>query len=178
MNLELKNIKHTAWASEETNCYQASLYLDGKPLATVSNDGKGGADDHYQHSAFKKENFRKSFFDMMTEIDDYFKGLPKKKYHHEYSAFKVDAPRNGAKSYEYELEMDLEIWCGEQLEKWQFAKDMKKIMRTKHLCKDEKGFFTCPHEVKVARIIRDNPKTIILNDLPFDEALTLYMGEA
>ena len=96
---------------------------------------------------------------MMTEIDDYFKGLPKKKYD------------------DFELDMDLELWCGEQLEKWQSAKDMKKIMRTKHLCKDEKGFFTYPHEVKVARIIRDNPKAIILNDLPFDEALTLYMGE-
>lgn len=160
MNLELKNIKHTAWASEETNCYQASLYLDGKPLAIVDNDGRGGCDRQDAHPSFKKENFRKSFFDIMTEIDDYFKGLPKKKYD------------------DFELDMDLELWCGEQLAKWQSAKDMKKIMRTKHLCKDEKGFFTYPHEVKVARIIRDNPKSIILNDLPFDEALTLYMGEA
>jgi len=28
MKLELKNIKHTSWASEETHCYQASLYSD------------------------------------------------------------------------------------------------------------------------------------------------------
>ena len=159
MNLELKNIKHTAWASEETNCYQASVYLDGKPLAIVDNDGRGGCDRQNSHPSFKKENFRKSFFDIMTEIDDYFKGLPKKKCD------------------DFELDMDLELWCGEQLEKWQSAKDMKKIMRTKHLCKDEKGFFTYPHEVKVARIIRDNPKAVILNDMPFDEALTLYMGE-
>ncbi len=44
MKIELKNIKHAAFASQETHCYSANLYVDGKKYAHVSNDGHGGAD--------------------------------------------------------------------------------------------------------------------------------------
>ena len=163
MKLELKSIQYSSFASQETSCYQAKLYVDGKPFATVGNEGCGGCD--YQHSLTKHD---KEFMDKLDDINKYLKTLPKIKSRFNFAD-------EGEKVHEFEV--DLELWCGEQLEKWQSAKDMKKIMRTKHLCKDEKGFFTYPHEVKVARIIRDNPKALILNDLPFDEALTLYMGE-
>lgn len=52
MKLELKNIKHSEFASQETHCYQASLYVDGKRVATVGNDGHGGCD--YQHPVSKE----------------------------------------------------------------------------------------------------------------------------
>ncbi len=42
--IELKNIKHSAFASEETHCYQATVYVDGKRWAIVGNDGHGGCD--------------------------------------------------------------------------------------------------------------------------------------
>lgn len=42
MKIELKNIKHSEWASEETNCFQANIYLNGKQVGYCSNDGKGG----------------------------------------------------------------------------------------------------------------------------------------
>jgi len=29
MKIELKNIKHSEFASQETNCYQATIYIDG-----------------------------------------------------------------------------------------------------------------------------------------------------
>lgn len=44
MKIELKNIKHSEFASFETHCYQATLYIDGKRTATVANDGHGGCD--------------------------------------------------------------------------------------------------------------------------------------
>ena len=44
MKIELKNIKLAQFASQETNCYQASIYVDGKKSGTVRNDGQGGAD--------------------------------------------------------------------------------------------------------------------------------------
>ena len=53
MNLEMKAIKFSEWASEETYCYQANVYLDGKPFAMVSNDGHGGCDRDYSHNKFK-----------------------------------------------------------------------------------------------------------------------------
>jgi len=45
MKLELKNIKVCKWASEETHCYQAVVYVNGKPAIEVSNEGHGGEDN-------------------------------------------------------------------------------------------------------------------------------------
>lgn len=53
MKLELKNIKHANWASEETQCYNAVLYVDGDPFLMVSNEGRGGADRDDQDPRFK-----------------------------------------------------------------------------------------------------------------------------
>jgi hypothetical protein len=53
MKLELKSIKHAQWKSEETHCYDAKLYVDGKPFALVGNHGQGGADTEYQDPRFK-----------------------------------------------------------------------------------------------------------------------------
>jgi hypothetical protein len=44
MRLTVKNYKRVEWASEETDCYQATLYLDGQRIGTAENDGHGGAD--------------------------------------------------------------------------------------------------------------------------------------
>jgi hypothetical protein len=42
MKIELKNVKHSEFASQETDCFQASVYIDGKKAGTVQNDGHGG----------------------------------------------------------------------------------------------------------------------------------------
>ncbi len=42
--LMLKAIKHAEFASAETHCYSAALYLRGKPAAEMSNGGQGGPD--------------------------------------------------------------------------------------------------------------------------------------
>lgn len=42
--IELKNIKHFAAMSQETYCYTATLYVDGKKFGTVGNEGHGGCD--------------------------------------------------------------------------------------------------------------------------------------
>lgn len=45
--IQLKNVKYAAFASEETHCYDASVYFDGKKVGTVKNDGHGGCDYQY-----------------------------------------------------------------------------------------------------------------------------------
>lgn len=42
--LSLKALKYSAFASEETHCFEAKLCIDGKPAFVVSNDGHGGSD--------------------------------------------------------------------------------------------------------------------------------------
>ena len=45
MKIELRNIKHAAFASEETYCFSATVYVDGKKAGSARNAGKGGATD-------------------------------------------------------------------------------------------------------------------------------------
>lgn len=47
MKIELKNIKQAKFLSEETPAYSASLYVDGKKIGDVSNNGHGGCDSFY-----------------------------------------------------------------------------------------------------------------------------------
>jgi hypothetical protein len=44
LRLTVKNYKRAEWASEETDCFTASLYLDGKKIGWARNDGRGGCD--------------------------------------------------------------------------------------------------------------------------------------
>jgi len=47
MKIELKNIKYSDWGSEETHCFKADLYLNGKKIGHAENDGKGGNTNYY-----------------------------------------------------------------------------------------------------------------------------------
>ena len=47
MKITLKNVKVHRDLSEETLCFSASIYLDGKKAGTVSNRGCGGCNVHY-----------------------------------------------------------------------------------------------------------------------------------
>lgn len=47
MKLGLRKVKVYDELSEETICFTADLYADGKKVATVKNDGRGGSTDVY-----------------------------------------------------------------------------------------------------------------------------------
>jgi hypothetical protein len=156
MRLEWKNIKHTEWASEETHCYQASLYVDGKPVAIVSNDGRGGPDRDYPHPKFKGEYRAK-----MTEVHDYIKSVPPSPFSYE-----------GADGvlFHGSLPQTLEAWSCDVVNDWLSARDLKKNLKKHFLFQfaDKDGVFA--HKTRPSRA----DKAVILNDLPFDEALAIW----
>jgi hypothetical protein len=45
MKCELKSLKVCKFASHETTCYEAKLFIDGVFAAHCSNDGQGGSDN-------------------------------------------------------------------------------------------------------------------------------------
>jgi len=150
MKLELKNIKHTEWASQETLCYQADLYVDGKPVALVSNDGHGGCDREYQHPKHKGD-FRVWVL-AMAAVHDYFASLP------------MDE--------KYGMAQQLEYWCADTVNDYLTARDLKKALRKKFLftLKDRAGLY----ESKTRPSPTDNDVALLLNDAPFDDALAIY----
>ena len=156
MKLELKNIKHTSWASEETHCYQASLYVDGKPVAIVSNDGHGGADRDYSHPKFKGE-----YRDTMRKVHEYFDGIPPSPFSYEGA--------DGVMIHD-SLPQTLEGWCCDAVNDWLSARELKSKLKKEFLFQfaDKVGVFA--HKTRPSRA----HKAIILNDMPFEDALAIW----
>jgi hypothetical protein len=100
MNLQLKNLKTLASLSEETHCFTATLHLDGKKVATISNHGHGGCDD-----------VRWLDKDAQQRVAAHFAAQPKFETH-------------GTM-----LQPDLEIWVAEQIEFEQTRKQARRLLK-------------------------------------------------
>ncbi len=48
--VELKKVKFAAFASEETHCFSADVYINGERAGTVSNEGRGGGNFYHPMS--------------------------------------------------------------------------------------------------------------------------------
>ena len=165
MKLQLKAIKHTEWASEETHCYQASLYIDGKPVAIVSNDGHGGCDRDYDHPKFKGD-YRAT----MKAVHEYFKSLPN-----------TDA----CNLFPDGMAQQLEYWCADQVNEFLSSRELKRKFKSHVLVqlKYKEGIFQTKYHPTVTKgewiIDKQAGETRrILNDMPFDEALAIWKESA
>lgn len=151
MKIELTAIRYAAFSSEETNCYAANLIIDGRKIGTVGNDGHGGCDHfHGDRAAF-------------AVADAWCKAnLPR--WHHDGQSFGTD----------------LEMRCGQLLDDWLAARELKKTLRSNVLFTDARDgkLYQVRHRGAVDRTIaavaRAHPGAAILNGKPFEEALTLF----
>lgn len=174
MNLTMKAIKYSEWASEETLCYQANVYLDGKPFARVRNDGRGGCDRVEFHEKSPLINLRDGQFvqnawrKKYSEIEAYFKSLPPSPFSYEGT--------NGVMIHD-SLPQSFESWCHDEVREYLIRQDIRKSMRRNHMVKmrddGRKGYYLYEFafEVSVANINNRYPNSVILNDLPFEEAV-------
>lgn len=67
MKIELKNVKYSDFASHETHCFEASVYIDGKRAGIVSNDGQGGSNNYDSRA-------------LVEALKEHAKTLPKLRY--------------------------------------------------------------------------------------------------
>ena len=158
-NIELKNIKYTAWMSEETLCYQATLYVDGVKWGTVSNQGHGGCDDFYGAEGYD--------WDTIKELN--------KQIAETYEPYTY-----GDKS----IDQDLDMVCAGLVNQWLQDRDFTKAMKSKVLFTkpDVRGVWQLavkkPHtlETTLAALRSANPQYTYLADLPVDEAKAIYFA--
>ena len=61
--MEIKNLSHNATFSEETHCFRASVYINGKRMFAVSNRGCGGPNDYLP---FDFANGKEAFVEAMS----------------------------------------------------------------------------------------------------------------
>jgi hypothetical protein len=162
MKIELKNIKHSEFASQETNCYQATIYIDGKRVGTVENAGHGGCDNVYPYQ-------------VAQQIDAYAKTLPK-------TVCSFIDPETGKPA---EMEQDHETIFGDILTSWLMSKDLKRLMSKRIVFVKEDGNVYETKALKAdqlklnlnqSRLPEMLKAKTILNLLPFEQALTIYRG--
>ncbi len=106
MIITLKNIKHSEFASQETNCFEATVYVDGKRSFITSNQGTGGCDDY---RPFTMEGY-KAMREQIEAINAELKLIP---LTGDYA----------------DLTNDLEIAVGDCLTEWLINKDIKKNLK-------------------------------------------------
>lgn len=103
MKIELKGIYHSERMSEETNCFTAMLYVDGKKVANVKNQGHGGCTDIIPLNAECR--------DIIQKAEAFCAALP-------------PILLGGAMG---EIDMDLELYVDRLLEEYLKARDIKKF---------------------------------------------------
>lgn len=105
MNIELRSIRHDSRMSHETECFSAFVYVDGKKVGMVSNDGMGGP-NYYDFDERPLEAYAATFPPVNCEWDP-----------------------------ERPMAMDLELLIGDLLEAHLKAKEFKSLTRNKTVFK-------------------------------------------
>ena len=70
MKIELKSVKINEAFSEETTCFMADVFVNGKKVAHAKNDGHGGCTFYY---AYPNQQ------ELVKQAEQYCKALPKEK---------------------------------------------------------------------------------------------------
>ncbi len=163
--IELRNIKYAAFASEETNCFSADIYINGKKEGDVHNDGHGGCDFFNPHALeVRLDAITNTLPPTICEWIDKETGKP------------------GI------MQQSAELLVGELFEQWLRAKEAgkadKKLQRDLQTrvvftVKGKKGIWVTKkmdaarlRDVLAKRLVKD--ADIILNLLPFAEAKKIH----
>lgn len=119
MEFEIKNVKHSEFASQETHCFEATVYIDGKREFTASNEGHGGCNNYHP---IKGEASNK-LWERIKEINN------------ELKKEKIDVDGTG----KHFIENDLDIVIGDLLNNYLSLKNIKSKLRRKVMAVDAKG---------------------------------------
>lgn len=156
MKIELKNIKYAEFASQETHCFEASVYIDGKRIGTVENDGRGGCHGYHPRTLWQTMNA-------------HAETMPS-------TIWKIDGN-------EIELKADPDTIIDDLLVEYLYSRDLKRAMSKRIVFVREDGVLRESVGLKkddMQKLLSDPalPTKLnankILNLMPFDAALLTY----
>lgn len=155
MKIELKALKYSDFASQETHCFQANIYIDGKMRGWAANDGRGGMTNIQPN-------------DLWAEIKQHTDKIPPTVYKYGDQEMSIEASPD---SYIDEL-VTLAL----------HEKDLKRAMKSKILFTQENQVFETKKltaaqlaaSLANAQLKEKLKADQVLNLLPIGEALKLY----
>jgi len=165
---QLKAVKYSGFASEETHCYEAKLYFDGHHVATVRYDGHGGCD--YQDVVAKQQTRWERLEAVLGLIGPYKTGT-------------------FGDGRDYALKYDVEHVCGDLMNAWLMDKEIKRVMKKDRIVflpegKMNGGFsyfrFNTTDAAAPARlrerIKTEHPQALILTGLPMETLREVWLS--
>jgi|TARA_R100001480_G_scaffold20790_2_gene30678 hypothetical protein len=161
--LEVKNISHYARGSEETPCYNATVYINGKKAIEISNDGRGGMDMQHQYDGFDHG--------IVQQANEWCKKTFGKE------SFKYTS---GGEEETCTYDIDLEQHCHKVLYDWIDTKLLKKDLKKQWLFIEKgqlMGYKRDPRDTEdqfKKFFNTKHPNDKCLNFLPFDDALKMF----
>ena len=153
--LELKNIKYFESMSEETPCYSADIFINGKKAIHVSNHGNGGSDSQFPLDPFTFKDVRDLKEYLIKKSGDDFEPIDSWCQKEMYTAQDRKLLKRNMKKNVMFFENKEDLSKG----KYYMIKIQNNIMGLIAYIKDK------------------YPQSIILNDMPFDKALKTFRNE-
>lgn len=163
MKVELKGVKHAAFASQETPCFEATVWIDGKRAGTVSNEGSGGCNSYDPR-------------DLEGRLDAYAATLPPVVCH--FNDEETGKP--------HVMEQDAELLIGELFADWQIRKDFDRTIKNRLVWIKSDGKLYNSNTLDPAVLSKDiahrpdqtkariKDCQTLLNLLPRDEAFQIF----
>jgi len=152
MKIEIRNVKYAKFASQETECFEATVLINGKVEGHVSNEGHGG-------------NNRYHPFELETKLDEHAKTLPQCET--QYGPLEMSADLIiGELFTNWLLAKDLKNTLKTRV---LFLRDGK-LLQTKKYPKEQLEKIAQTSELALALKAEK-----VLNALPFEEALTIFV---
>lgn len=161
MEVTVKNLNVAHFASDETLCFQATVYIDGKRAFTAKNEGRGGPNMY--EPIGPPFMAREASAAVLQRALKWVRAQPKRKM------------CLGDKIVE--LDPDLDLFVDDAVEDEIAGKKLKRLLV--NIITIERGkVFRYKAKAKQAdatrAILKRTEGPIILNDLPFAQALQLY----
>ena len=167
--IELKGFKHSEFASEETHCFEASVYFNGKKIGVVSNHGQGASDDF--HGAGKNADAYVANNKLWDKIS---------------ARLEEEHPTYYCEFTKEQSHRTMEGWVCMQVNKWLSHKDFKRYMKSKVVFVDPTSddpkairYMTFKGVRKIDQRYVDHnknkyPAYQVLNDMPEADALAIW----
>jgi hypothetical protein len=158
MKIEVRNVKHAAFASEETICFEATVYIDGVKAGTASNEGHGGCNRYHPHSLGER-------------LEAYAKTLPE-----------TDSNLVEDDGKPIMIQPDADCVIGDILSDALLRRDLQRLLKTKVVCQRGGKIYTTKRvSADQLRAMLSDPALLtklnaeqVLNAMPFDDAVSLY----
>ena len=180
MNIELKNFKYSEFMSQETYAFETTVWVDGKRAFTAENSGQGGSDYYLPVKGQTRNDMTK----IHKQIRDHH--LEKVSNDMNKTFFRNCPDEDNEWVKNLSDEAIVEIVIADLIKRKNYAKDMKRDLKKSILLKKpdfefvkgalEVMTFNGEGRKKIEQCHinyakKKHPDCLILNDLPFEEAL-------